>query len=1113
MSSYHQPFRVLFSSLVFFAASLVYGINFEWIGAGDGNWSDATNWNQVVPPDALDDLLLTAASTAGPITIDLAGPQTINRIDADGVDGTYTFENSGLGALSIFESAGEAVITRDGSSLVFDTDIQLQNAATLRLNVQETGGKITVNGDIASAALAGTTTLMPTAVNTSLPVGVELNGVISDGTAQTALSVGFNSNLSHTGTVRVTGSNTYTGSTRLNIGALEFGSIANVGGGPNALGQPALADSTIRIGTPAAGTADTATLRYLGSGHTSDRVIELAGKDGDTQTIAADGTGALVLTGGISNPANDELLRLGGENTDDNTIAGAIEGVAGADTTSLRKIGNGKWILSGDSPALDGDVVAADGHLVLTGEIGSTISNARIFQVNNAGEFTLDGGYLAAANFNSSPNGTFNFVSGTVRVTSATTSSAFASPLTIGTGGAGTLQLQVGSKVFNDVTLSGADDTLEIAGNGTWQFTNLDNSAGGTLNASGALVQINGGTFTQRVDAGTSDISSRVAGSGGFTKQGDGTLEFTFGTQHTYTGPTRIEGGRLRLVAGAGLPDISPLFIAAGAELDLVGATGGDAFGPLTGAGTIVTAEGMGPAILTNGQNADFGGSIVGAGGLIKQQSGRQTLSGANTYTGATTLESNAGTLEVSDGGSIVGTSGITYSSATLSVTGGTIDTPGNIRPLANNALLNFTGGLIKANAIDRTVNSAYLSDFVWTGGTLHLLSATVINGSSITAINRPFAGPATLNSGMAFIVDDTLSVTNAGVLNINGGSVTADTIVTGGTINFNSGTIRMRNSQVLDAARLSALDAQTPLVASQTLVIDGTATIQAPLVLAGGTFSAGAIENLENIILSSGTLEVTGSDLEVATGAVVDATSGMTVNVTNGALNVAAGGQFNAINATLDFSNGVNNSGDINLISTTVNGSLINGAGGAVALVGSNTFGDDITLSADSTLFVDIAGTAPGEFDVLSVGGDATLAGDLVVSFTNGFMPTIGDTFDIVKVDGISSGAFAGLADGALVGSFGGVDLFIDYAPSGVTLFTEAGADADFDNDGDVDGADFLAIQRSNPELLGAWEAQYGAGSSIQASAQSVPEPTTVMLATFAGLLMIGRVRMGRAI
>ena len=55
-------------------------------------------------------------------------------------------------------------------------------------------------------------------------------------------------------------------------------------------------------------------------------------------------------------------------------------------------------------------------------------------------------------------------------------------------------------------------------------------------------------------------------------------------------------------------------------------------------------------------------------------------------------------------------------------------------------------------------------------------------------------------------------------------------------------------------------------------------ATINAPLVLAGGTFSAGAIANPENLILGSGNLEVTASDLSVAGGTSVDVTTRDTV-------------------------------------------------------------------------------------------------------------------------------------------------------------------------------------------------------------------------------------------
>ncbi len=52
--------------------------------------------------------------------------------------------------------------------------------------------------------------------------------------------------------------------------------------------------------------------------------------------------------------------------------------------------------------------------------------------------------------------------------------------------------------------------------------------------------------------------------------------------------------------------------------------------------------------------------------------------------------------------------------------------------------------------------------------------------------------------------------------------------------------------------------------------------------------------------------------------------------------------------------------------------------------------------------------------------------------------------------------------------------------------------ADVDLDNDGDIDGADFLLIQQNNSALIPDWHAQYGGGGL---AAVMVPEPTAVAL------------------
>lgn len=60
-----------------------------------------------------------------------------------------------------------------------------------------------------------------------------------------------------------------------------------------------------------------------------------------------------------------------------------------------------------------------------------------------------------------------------------------------------------------------------------------------------------------------------------------------------------------------------------------------------------------------------------------------------------------------------------------------------------------------------------------------------------------------------------------------------------------------------------------------------------------------------------------------------------------------------------------------------------------------------------------------------------------------------------------------------------------------------------DTDNDGDVDGADFLALQRDNPSLIPNWELDYP-GGALGASAAAVPEPTSIVLSLF-GVVALG--------
>jgi hypothetical protein len=72
----------------------------------------------------------------------------------------------------------------------------------------------------------------------------------------------------------------------------------------------------------------------------------------------------------------------------------------------------------------------------------------------------------------------------------------------------------------------------------------------------------------------------------------------------------------------------------------------------------------------------------------------------------------------------------------------------------------------------------------------------------------------------------------------------------------------------------------------------------------------------------------------------------------------------------------------------------------------GELTLRDTTLLSdANSVLDIEIGGLARGQYDELSVGGNATFGGTLVVTLIDGFRPLMGDSFDIVSALSVGGG------------------------------------------------------------------------------------------------------------
>jgi hypothetical protein len=163
---------------------------------------------------------------------------------------------------------------------------------------------------------------------------------------------------------------------------------------------------------------------------------------------------------------------------------------------------------------------------------------------------------------------------------------------------------------------------------------------------------------------------------------------------------------------------------------------------------------------------------------------------------------------------------------------------------------------------------------------------------------------------------------------------------------------------------------------------------------------------------------------------------------------------------------------------------------------------GADLTLNAGSTIAFDIGGRAIGAtYDRIDAQAVNINGGQLEFGLFNDFFPNSTDVFRVL--DSISlSGTFDNVANGERLATVDGLGSFLVNYGVGSTFadlqivlsdFQLNALTADVDGDNDVDGADFLIIQRTNPALIPDWQRQYGISQSLAGSqAQFVPEPST---------------------
>jgi fibronectin-binding autotransporter adhesin len=629
-----------------------------------------------------------------------------------------------------------------------------------------------------------------------------ITGIIANGGTSTTSGLTY----SGTGTLTLSGTNTYGGTTKLSSGTGTVIANNNSAFGTGTLNIN-VAGSTLKSTTGTTVLGNSVTL----GASTTIQDLTFSGivtQSGGNRTITNNGTSLTFSSTSTVNLSDAVAIR------------------------TLTLVGSGATIINGliqNGPGTGSLAVSSTGSATLSHAntyTGGTTLNAGTLNINNdsalgTGAFTIAGGTIDNTDTPNAHtltnaqkwNGNFAFT-GTNNLTFSTGAVTLGSNLTI-------------TANANDLTIGG------IIGNGAGNA--ITKAGAGTLTLSGTNTYTGGTTLS----AGTLNINNNSAlGTGTLTIAG-GTIDNTdTPNAHTLTNAQAWNGN--------------------------FAFTGTNNLTFSTGAVTL----GSNLTITANANDLTIGGIIGnGAGNAItKAGNGTLTLSGANTYTGGTTL--NAGTLNINNA-SALGT-------GTFTINGGTIGNTSGGAISVNNAQTwggSFTFNGTNTNPLTFTNNVALTTTPTVTvsdpNGTL--TETGIISGAGF-GLTKAGAGTLVLSSatgntynGGTTINDGTITAgANAA---IGTGSLVVNDTTAGGTANFNlNGHNQIVSSLTLGGAGDTATSTNNVTIGAGTLTLGGNVTYDAtnnPLgsTISGGTLALGASRTFTVGSSSSSS----GSDLTVS--------------------------------------------------------------------------------------------------------------------------------------------------------------------------------------------------------------------------------------------------------
>jgi fibronectin-binding autotransporter adhesin len=401
---------------------------------------------------------------------------------------------------------------------------------------------------------------------------------------------------------------------------------------------------------------------------------------------------------------------------------------------------------------------------------------------------------------------------------------------------------------------------------------------------------------------------------------------------NTFSGPINVVAGSLETSGSNRIADAAALAIASGASFKL---GGNETLGTLSGAGNIELQDSN---ILTTVMAADatFSGVISGTGALTKDGASKLTLSGANTYTGATLVK--AGTLETSGNERLADTTDLTVEAGAIFRLGGT-------------EALGFIAGAgdfdIQANALTTTSATDTTVSGVISGSGGSITKAgtsklTLTGANSYTGATTINDGTVALSGGGSLSDSTALSITAAtGVFDIKDKTGASETIA---SIDTAAG-----SSVILGAKNLTAGDANDTTVAGTISGTDGSftktgsgkTTFTAANTYTGATTitdgtlalsAGGSLSDLTAVSITSatGTFNISAITASSETIASIAGVAGS--NIVLGAKNLTAGDSTNT---------------EVAGVISGTNGSLTKTGTGKLTLSGVNTYTGDTTVNA----------------------------------------------------------------------------------------------------------------------------------------------------------------------